>query len=279
MIEVVIGDVHARPELLRAFLEAIGALDSRGHRREGFWIVQVGDLLDRRAEAAVNLRTAKLAADSLDVVLAGNHEVDMLAAPGTRHRRALATLARRGWPHAAAEVGGWLVTHGGVHPELSHGLPPAPSDCAVEINDRWHHRAAGKHRPRRRAGSNNHRPSRASRKDRRVRDGDGDPLFDWVGPARGGVSPYGGLFWSAASEWPSDGQTPWGQICGHMPQPSPRLLPGPRWLIDLQAEPPQLAGLVRNPREQGWSPVLVRRSRRGAVLTGHLPSPEIVPSS
>lgn len=254
MIEVVIGDVHARPDLLRGVLAAIGALDSHGRRRAGFWIVQVGDLLDRRAEPEANLQTARLAADTVDVVLAGNHEVGMLAAGGTRHGRALATLAGRGWPQAAAEVRGWLVTHAGVHPELTHGLPAAPSDCASEINDRWHRRGPSRHRPRRRAHA-----------------GLGDPLFDWVGPARGGVSPYGGLFWGAASEWPPDGRTPWGQICGHIPQARPRLLPGPRWLIDVGAEPAQLAALVRRPRARGWSPVIVRLSARGTVLARRSP--------
>lgn len=258
MIEVVIGDVHARPDLLRAILREVGAWDSRGRRRPGFWIVQVGDLLDRRAEAGANFQTARLAADTLDVVLAGNHEVDILADPNTRHGRALAVLASRGWPHAAAEVGGWLVTHAGVHPELTHSLPIAPSDCAVVINDHWHRRAL---------------TPRTS--ERRGPEAVGDPLFDWVGPARGGISPYGGLFWGAASEWPPDGRTPWGQICGHVPQPRPRLLPGPRWLIAVGARPPQLAALVRRGRGRGWSAVVVRLSPRGAVLADRLPEQSV----
>ena len=77
MIEVVVGDVHGRVDLLRALLRALGALDSHEHRRRGFWIVQVGDLLDRRASREANLEVARLAVESLDVVLAGNHEVEM----------------------------------------------------------------------------------------------------------------------------------------------------------------------------------------------------------
>jgi hypothetical protein len=49
-----------------------------------FWIVQVGDLLDRNASPAANLATARLAADALDVSLAGNHEVHMLPTPPAR---------------------------------------------------------------------------------------------------------------------------------------------------------------------------------------------------
>lgn len=230
MIEIVIADVHARAELLRRLLTHLGLVDGRNRRRKGFWIVQVGDLLDRRATPEANLITARLAVETMDVVLAGNHEVEMLADGSSMHGAALATLAARGWPHAAAEVAGWLVSHAGVHPGLTHGLSERAEECAVEINDRWHRRS-----PR----------------------GIADPLFDWVGPARGGVSPYGGLFWSAGSEWPPQGRTPWGQICGHAPQPRPRLLPGPRWLIDVGARGPRLAALVRRGR-RGWVPFVTR---------------------
>jgi hypothetical protein len=240
VIEVVLGDVHARAPLLSGMLDALGVFDSRGRRRGGFWIVQVGDLLDRRAEPGANLRTAKLATQAIDVALAGNHEVRMLADGGSDHAPALATLATRGWPHAAAELGGWLVTHAGVHPELTHGLPRDAGDCAREINDQWHRRASG-----------------------RVT----HPLFDWVGPGRGGIAPYGGIFWGDASEWPPHGRTPWGQVCGHVPQPQPRLLPGPRWLIDLGTRDPRLGALVRRHGDDPWTPLVLRLSSRGATLT------------
>jgi hypothetical protein len=231
VVEIVIGDVHARADMLRALLVELGVLDSRGRRHAGFWVVQVGDLLDRGAKPEANLRTARLAADGLDVVLAGNHEVELLATRGCAHGAALGTLAARGWPQAAAEVAGWVVTHAGIHPELTHGLPRNAADCASAINDLWHRRS-----PRDTA----------------------DPLFDWVGPARGGISPYGGLFWRGSSEWPPDGRSPWGQICGHAPQSQPRLLPGPRWLIDLGANRARLAALVWRDGRRGWTPVVVR---------------------
>lgn len=238
--EVVIGDVHARADVLRALLRALGVLDSRGRRCSGFWIVQVGDLLDRRVSPEANLRTAQLAVETVDVALAGNHEVDMLSRRGSAQGPALATLASRGWPQAASEVGGWVVTHAGIHPELTHGLPAVAEECVAEINDRWHRRS----------------PHQI-----------GDPLFDWVGPARGGVSPYGGLFWRAHSEWPPRGRTPWGQICGHAPQPRPRLLAGPRWVIDLGAGRSRLAALVRKHGSRTWRPVIVRASATGVDLT------------
>lgn len=238
--EIVVGDVHARPEVLRALLGALGVVDSRGRRREGFWVVQVGDLLDRRATAEANMSTARLATDALDVVLAGNHEARMLAERQPRHPAALAALGTCGWPLAAAELGGWIVTHAGIHPELTHGLPRRAEDCVAEINHHWHQRS----------------------RTQLVH-----PLFDWVGPGRHGVSPYGGLFWSAESEWPPHLRTPWGQICGHLPQARPRLLPGPRWLIDVGSSGSRLAALVRRDGAERWSPVVIRVSSSGITLT------------
>ena len=237
--EIVVGDVHARADVLRALLGALGVLDSRGRRCDGFWVVQVGDLLDRRATPEANMRTARLAVDAVDVVLAGNHEVRMLAERQPRQWGALAALGSCGWPLAAAELGGWIVTHAGIHPELTHGLPRRAEDCAAEINHHWHERSGSQliH-----------------------------PLFDWVGPGRRGVSPYGGLFWSAESEWPPHTRTPWGQICGHVPRRRPRLLPGPRWLIDVGSGGSRLAALVRGGGSERWSPVMVRVSSSGITV-------------
>jgi hypothetical protein len=233
VIEIVVGDVHARSDALRALLGELGVIDSTGRRRKGFWVVQVGDLLDRRATPEANMRTARVAVSALDVVLAGNHEVEMLTERGSPHGAALAMLGTRGWPHAAAELGGWLVTHAGIHPDLAHGLPRGAEDCVAEINDHWHRRS----------------PADIAH-----------PLFDWVGPRRGGISPYGGLFWSANDEWPPHRHTPWGQICGHVPQARPRLLPGPRWMIDLGASGPRLAALARHESAKRWTPVTSRAS-------------------
>ncbi|WP_028057754.1 metallophosphoesterase [Candidatus Solirubrobacter pratensis] len=228
MLEVVIGDVHARADALRAVLAAAGVEQAR--RREGAWVVQVGDLLDRHASPEDNLATAELAAGALDVVLAGNHEAQLLRAGD--HGAALALLATRGWPHAAAAAGDWLVTHAGLHPRLARGLPGTAAECAAELNDRWHR-------------------------------GGGEPLFDWVGPARGGAAPHGGILWLHAGEWPREEPSPWPQISGHVPQREPRLLAPGRWSIDMGGRGGRLAALVR---EHGgpWRPV-VAAARRAAL--------------
>jgi hypothetical protein len=230
MLEVVIGDVHARAELLRAVLRDAGVLDGRGRRREDAWVVQVGDLLDRRASLSENLAAASLAADTVDVVLAGNHEARML--DSGVHGPALALLATRGWPHAAAASGGWLITHAGVHPGLAPSLPADVFECVAEINDRWWR-------------------------------GKGDPLFDWIGPARGGGAPHGGLLWLGAGEWPRDLGSPWPQISGHVPQREPRLLAPGRWSIDIGGRG-RLGALVR--ADGGaWRPVVCAGTGRARV--------------
>ena len=227
--ELIIGDVHARAGALEALLHKVGAIDDRGRREPGWWIVQLGDLLHRRASPEANLATARLAQECIDIVLAGNHERCMLADSSSPCGAALGVLATRGWPQAAAECGDWLVTHAGVHPELAQTLPADAFECAHAINDRWH---------------------------RRTQRRSPDPLFDWVGPSRGGEAPYGGILWMHHDEWPSDGATPWGQITGHVPQSKPRLLDGPRWAIDVGSRNGRLAALVRDEDNDRWRPVV-----------------------
>jgi hypothetical protein len=232
VLEVVVGDVHARSGALRALLEAAGVLDARGRRESSAWVVQLGDLLDRRATPEANLETARVAAESVDLVLAGNHEARLLEAGGGTHGAALATLATRGWPHAAAAAGDWLVTHAGVHPAFARDLPELADECAAEINDRWHRSAA-------------------------------DPLFDWIGPARGGDAPYGGIFWLDEEEWPPRGDGPWPQISGHVPQRRPGLFARRRWAIDV-GRGGRLAALVRSRADEPWRPLVVAAPQRRA---------------
>jgi hypothetical protein len=236
-IDVVIGDVHARPDALLSLLRELGVVDANGRRRRKGCIVQVGDLLDRKADPEANLETAQLAVAALDVVLAGNHEWRMLE--DGDNEDALALLAGRGWPEAAAASEGWLITHAGVHPDFAGSLPAQPEECAAEINRRWHLKRRGR-----------------------------DPLFASVGPARGGDDPHGGILWMHSDEWPKNRTTPWGQIAGHVPQAQPRLLPGPRWAIDIKA-PDRLAAIVRSNGDRRWRPVVVKvrpRDRRAYAV-------------
>src|SRR3954447_5054025 len=236
-IDVVIGDVHARADALYSLLLDLGVIDEAGRRcRRAGTLVQVGDLLDRKADPAANLDVAQLAAEALDVVLVGNHEWRLLESGGD-NGDALAVLAERGWPLAAAALDGWLITHAGVHPKLARELPGDAAECATEINRRWQ-------RTRRRRN---------------------DPLFTATGPERGGSEPYGGILWMHSDEWPRKATSPWGQIAGHVPQDEPRLLPGPRWAIDIKA-PDRLAAIVRREGDRRWRPVVVKSRRRQSAL-------------
>ncbi|MEA2171013.1 MAG: hypothetical protein QOF76_4313 [Solirubrobacteraceae bacterium] len=225
--ELVIGDVHARPHAVQGLLRELGAIDRRGRRRDGWWIVQVGDLLDRHASRSTNLQTARLAVQTMDVVLCGNHELRMLGS--RRDRAALAVLAERGWPLAATTCGDWLVTHAGVHPSFARSLPRDAADAAAAINRLW-----------------------ATRRK--------DKLFHAVGRRRDGRDPFGGITELHVDEWPAGGRTPWGQIAGHVPMREPRLLKGRRWAIDTGSGD-RLGAVVRVAGSLAWEPVLFDAGR------------------
>lgn len=233
-----IGDVHARPAALLSLLQSVGVVDRRGHRQGCWSVVQLGDLLDRHASVETNLHTAQLAAETVDVVLVGNHESQMLVERDSPHGQAFTTLAAQGWPHGAAACGDWLVTHAGVHPARARELPSSVAECAEEINHRWH----------------SHRRGR------------GDDLFDAIGPARGGGAAVGGILWLHSDEWPRTAMSPWGQITGHVPQDEPHLRPGPCWAIDLGGRQGRLAALVRAGGEESWRAVVVRARSGGAAV-------------
>jgi hypothetical protein len=74
-VRVVIGDVHAAPEGLRALLREVGAIDDEGNRLDTHFVAQLGDLLHlghRTGEA--DLRTLELGTRWIDLQILGNHE-------------------------------------------------------------------------------------------------------------------------------------------------------------------------------------------------------------
>lgn len=148
MIEVVIGDIHARQEKLERLLTQIGVL-ADGKRQPGYRLRQLGD--------AVSLGYGEQEAEFLtwfyglleddDVLLLGNHELpaiwqnrgmdfagyedhDVVALQMVRD------AFREGRYRVATHVNGWLCTHAGLDP--SYGVyyrPELPLDQIVEKLD------------------------------------------------------------------------------------------------------------------------------------------------
>lgn len=250
-VRVVIGDIHSDLESLLALLRHVGAVDASGARTPGFFLVCVGDLLHLGHDSRADDRAvAEYCRGLFDVLLCGNHELLLaygleagrFAAchhstfPETQH--ILRGWARRGQLQPACAVDDWLVTHAGVHPEWMRTLPAGKTAAQLAriINRRW-----------------------ASRLSSKVT----DPLFDSVGPLRGGARAPGGLFWCDHREHLTcaPGADPVPQIYGHTPQADgPQHDPDRRlWCVDVGAAlSGRACGLVKHGAGGDWEPVDIR---------------------
>jgi Calcineurin-like phosphoesterase len=245
LTRVVIGDIHGDVVGLGALLQAIGVIDADARRQEGFWVVQLGDLLHMGHGEMVRDRDTALFSNGLfDVQLVGNHElwhayglevgrfagIDDDVYPETREMV-------RSWIDddqllAACELDGWLVSHAGVHSCYASGLPRDPSAAADRINERFRRRLSVR------------RPV---------------ALFDAIGYDRGGSSEHGGIFWEDFELLARNEANPWRQIVGHTPQRHVRCVDGRMWCVDVGAA---LSGcvpaLVKQGVEGEWEPVVVQ---------------------
>lgn len=250
LTRVVVGDVHGDP-LLIDLLQKIGVINSRGERAEGFHVVQIGDLahFGHRVHTG-DTQVLELALRAFDQVLLGNHEAwfahrmnagkfagmhDQLY-PETE--QALQRLVRAGHYQPAAELDGWVITHAGVHPVHAEGLPVDPALAAAAINQRFAHYLQSS------------RPF--------------TPMFDAVGPARGGNgrSGPGGMLWLDLSELtPYTPNFPWPQIVGHTPQApgqEARAVADNLWVVDAGAGlSGRLSALVKPGADADWQPLVV----------------------
>ncbi len=248
---LIIGDVHNdHLNLTRLLLEA-GAIDTdTGQRAPGWRIVQVGDLIHGGTPEMGELATLDLAHMLRMEVLLGNHDAPH-AYPDARfpsfagqrptgqlREMAIERLKQAGgYRQAATVVHGRLVTHAGLHPAVQaachlHDLHDAQA-LADAINARL--------RARLRPGA------------------DDDPLFDWVGVARWGGEPHGGILWGDFRDLvPLPGIE---QIVGHTPQDMVTHDNG-AWNIDLGAAlSGRLGGLVVSEDGKEWRPITVERPR------------------
>lgn len=132
MKHVVIGDIHARQTALRTLLYKIGVLKlgntpDKDVRQEGFKLYQLGDAvsLGYGEKEAAFFRYFESILQDHDVVLLGNHEAQCLFGNGSMNfsgweDRCAETeeLVKSRWCRggyvAAANVGGYLLTHAGL---------------------------------------------------------------------------------------------------------------------------------------------------------------------
>lgn len=247
---VVVGDVHG-DLLLETLLADIGVLDSQGRRNDGFYVVQLGDLVHLGHDAfhrdahviEIVLR------GGVDRVLLGNHEAfhayGMLCGqfsgmhgrliPEVEH--GLRRLKDSGHLHPAWEIDGWLITHAGVHPSYASQLPRCARDAAHAINRCFFGYLQEGRRP-------------------------SLPLFEAVGPVRGNEDRPGGLLWADDQEIIRHaGTLRWPQIIGHSPQPYgiEANQPAPDlWICDAGAAlSGRLAALVKPGAAAGWQPHII----------------------
>lgn len=135
MIDVIIGDIHARWDTFRALLEEIGVISitsgdpMKDVRNEGFRIHQLGDALSLGyGEVEANFyRYFWHIINDDDVILLGNHELPVvwpnwsMDFHGWDERDSEAEMmVKEKWGEhrlvAASSVGDWLLTHAGLIP-------------------------------------------------------------------------------------------------------------------------------------------------------------------
>ena len=261
LTRVIVSDVHGDHVALRALLEQVGAIDSRGQRNDGFFCLQLGDLahLGRGNDRLLDdPQVLELGRRWFDMVLCGNHELfhayglaagrwaQMRPHLIPESRDALNALIRDGHLQPAWAVDEWLCTHAGVMERYLYEFAPDHRRTAQAINERFH---------------------------RRLRSRDFDALFDSVGPETGEAPP--GLFWARPRHFaPYHGWA--NQIVGHTPQMrtvdgreewTPRKTSPHFWVNDVGAPlSGRLAALVRVGPEGPWEPLVVDRPGGPMVL-------------
>ena len=148
---LVVGDLHGDwPTLLR-LLRHVGAITDDGERLPGWWLAQLGDLIQGGQPSADDERCLAEGLRLFDVLLLGTHELPHAYGgagfPSFLGRGpllpaaldALAAAVVAGRFQVAAAVDGWLLTHAGVHPTMQErlALPSDAAACATVLTDRF----------------------------------------------------------------------------------------------------------------------------------------------
>lgn len=160
MIDIVIGDIHARTDALRTLLHKIGVIEcgptlNSDRRLPGFRLHQLGDAVSLgygEQEAEFLRYFYSLLADH-DQILIGNHELPVMWGNGSMdfhgwddrdlEAEAMVREAFEGGRYqAASSVGDWLLTHAGLIPVYQKDLRKRfgithVSEAADWLNDRF----------------------------------------------------------------------------------------------------------------------------------------------
>lgn len=237
---IVVADIHGNYRNLYRLLLAMGAINRDGSRNPGYWICQLGDLIHGGEDVfQADSDTSLLASRWVDCQLIGNHDLAFLTqkinstfakkhaelAPGLQPR--LNSGFRQGQWRSSVAVDGWLISHAGVNPGLlaSSGIN---KDLEIDFSKEGIEKLA-----------DSIEDAFIDKISAPLEDQKEEPLFDWIGPNRGGSDPAGSMFWSG---WPElqksyvenpsfHGQLK--QIVGHTPQNEPICVSG-CWNIDLK---------------------------------------------
>ena len=171
MINVVIGDIHARIEALRLLLADIGIISITSEdpmtdtRNEGFRLHQLGDALSLGyGEIEANFyRYFWHIVNDDDVICIGNHELPVMWPnwtmdfSGWESRDVEAEqMVKERWHQerlvAASSVGDWLLTHAGLIPRYQHeyrdagaSMREVAEDLHTKLLCSIHDNARGRH--------------------------------------------------------------------------------------------------------------------------------------
>lgn len=146
MVDVVIGDIHARQDALHTLLYKIGIINSTGERLPGYRIHQLGDALSLgygEQEADFFKWFLELISPE-DVLLLGNHELPAVWGNHTMDfhgwddrdveaEEMVKDLFRRDRYRVASHVGDWLLTHAGLIPTYQKTLRQQGIETAADV--------------------------------------------------------------------------------------------------------------------------------------------------
>ena len=189
----VVADAHGRWELVKGLLKQEGL-----HRPENWeqtYVVSLGDLINCTQDSVErDLTTLTGVGFLFDHLLVGNHEHPYFPGyitkfSGFHYDKEIAEAIEKIEYRAAFHFGTVLITHAGLGRYWEYEKQTSAAQAAWTINKKW-------------------------------KDDPADPLFNSIGPARGGPQRWGGILWSHDTEGKARN---FSQVYGHTPRDEVRV--------------------------------------------------------